>query len=97
MLAALRLHNETCRKLLRDFGGYEAQTEGDASMLAFPDPVSAVNYCVAAQVALLKVDWPQALLKQPGAQEEWCVPRLFFSFSHISFPHTSAQTPYFLC
>ena len=52
MLGALRLYNETCRKLLREFNGYEAQTEGDASMLTFSDPVNAVNYCVATQLGM---------------------------------------------
>jgi adenylate cyclase len=54
MLVALRLYNEACRKLLRDFHGYEAKIEGDASMLTFSDPISAVNYCVSVQSGMHK-------------------------------------------
>lgn len=53
MLVALRLLNETSRKLLHEYGGYEAKTEGDASMITFSDSVSAVNYCLAAQLGIL--------------------------------------------
>jgi hypothetical protein len=35
---------------------------GDAFMVAFATPLFALQWCLEAQVALLKCDWPKELL-----------------------------------
>jgi hypothetical protein len=40
--------------------------------MAFASTLDAVEWCMAAQQALLDdVEWPKALLDHPGAAEEW--------------------------
>jgi class 3 adenylate cyclase len=55
------MHNDLMRRELEAHKGYEVKTEGDAFMVAFGDPVSAVKWCLEVQQALLKVDWPNKL------------------------------------
>lgn len=69
MRVALDLHNGLLRRLLDERGGYEVKTEGDAFMVAFGDPVSAVRWCVDVQRALVSLDWPPELLALLDAAE----------------------------
>ena len=62
MSAALAVHNEVVRAGITAQGGYEVKTEGDSFMLAFPDPLAAVRWCVETQEALLDAEWPAELL-----------------------------------
>ncbi len=51
MMLALKQHNEVIRKLLREFGGYEVKSEGDAFMIVFADPFNAVSFSLSAQLS----------------------------------------------
>lgn len=70
MMRSLTLHNEVLRTQMKRLGGYEVKTEGDAFMIAFSDPISAVNFCLRAQLDLLKLNWPEKLMQHPDAKEE---------------------------
>lgn len=59
--SVLAIHHRVIRACIQAEGGYEVKTEGDAFMVAFSDPVSAVNFCVAAQLALHETVWPIVL------------------------------------
>eukprot|EP01065_Artemidia_motanka_P047583 TRINITY_DN7473_c3_g1_i1.p1 TRINITY_DN7473_c3_g1~~TRINITY_DN7473_c3_g1_i1.p1 ORF type:complete len:1548 (+),score=654.59 TRINITY_DN7473_c3_g1_i1:651-4646(+) len=68
--ASLSAHNRILRKLLMLHQGYEVKTEGNAFMLAFHEPVCALRWCVAAQLALHGYErWPTGVLKRPEAKE----------------------------
>jgi len=47
------------------------KTEGDAFMVAFADPIMAVNFCLRAQLDLLNTNWPDKLLQHPDAGEDF--------------------------
>jgi adenylate cyclase len=57
MSEALDAHHRLVRQCLRDHNGYEVKTIGDAFMVAFADPVDAVEFAAAVQVALYDYDW----------------------------------------
>lgn len=69
MRSAIKLHNELMRRQLRYVGGYEVKTEGDAFMIAFPTPTSALLWCFAVQNSLLTQPWPAEILDSPHGQE----------------------------
>jgi len=71
MRQALELHDGVLRTLLDRGTGYEVKTQGGAFMLAFSSPVEAVRWCLEAQEALLRAPWPEEILAQPEAAEEW--------------------------
>ncbi|MDY7227189.1 adenylate/guanylate cyclase domain-containing protein [Hyalangium sp. s54d21] len=71
MRDALEVHDAVLRALLDRGTGYEVKTQGGAFMLAFASPVEAVRWCLEAQEALLRAPWPEDLLSQPEAAEEW--------------------------
>ncbi len=77
MRDATLLHNETLRTALRNHQGYEVvfirdRNSGEGSFcMAFQRAVDALAWCSEVQQALLKVEWPEALLEHPGAAEEW--------------------------
>ncbi|GME89053.1 unnamed protein product [Ambrosiozyma monospora] len=63
MRSAIKVHNSIMRRQLRIIGGYEVKTEGDAFMVSFPTPTSALLWCFAVQLALLTTDeWPAEIL-----------------------------------
>jgi len=39
--------------------------------MAFQSTADALEWCMAAQQELVKVNWPKQLLEHPGASEEW--------------------------
>jgi serine/threonine protein kinase/class 3 adenylate cyclase len=67
MRIALGLHNATARQKIREHSGYEVKTEGDAFMVAFARPRDALDWACALQLALVDLDWPEALLDHPAA------------------------------
>ena len=69
MRAAIKLHNEVMRRQLREIGGYEVKTEGDAFMVSFPTATSALLWCFAVQKQLLEVQWPSEVLTSVLGQE----------------------------
>ncbi|KAH8922757.1 L domain-like protein [Atractiella rhizophila] len=66
---ALRMHNDLLRYFLDQFGGYEVKTEGDAFMVAFRSPISALLWCLTVQLKLLKEEWPQQILNSEEGKE----------------------------
>ncbi|GMM35626.1 adenylate cyclase [Saccharomycopsis crataegensis] len=63
MRSAIKTHNFIMRRLLRIVGGYEVKTEGDAFMVSFPTPISALIWCCNVQLQLLSMDWPLEILE----------------------------------
>ncbi|AET41566.1 adenylate cyclase Ecym_8286 [Eremothecium cymbalariae DBVPG len=61
MRIAIKAHNDIMRRKLRIFGGYEVKTEGDAFMVAFPTPTSALVWCLTIQLKLLDIQWPEEI------------------------------------
>ncbi|KAI0461261.1 hypothetical protein LJB42_000927 [Komagataella kurtzmanii] len=65
MRTAIKLHNSIMRRQLKIVGGYEVKTEGDAFMVAFPTPTSALLWCFSVQKQLLHESWPEEIIKSP--------------------------------
>jgi adenylate cyclase len=68
MPAAIQLHNDLMRKKLRECGGYEFKTEGDAFLCSFPTVMAAVWFCLSVQVQLLQQQWPKEILECEDGQ-----------------------------
>ncbi|RIA93841.1 hypothetical protein C1645_690376 [Glomus cerebriforme] len=62
MRHAIKQHNSIMRRQLRNIGGYEVKTEGDAFMVSFPTVSSALLWCFTVQLELLKADWPSEII-----------------------------------
>lgn len=58
-----RIHNEAVRQLLRELGGYEVKTEGDAFMAAFYDDSNAVKFGTVLHLRLLSKNWPEMAIE----------------------------------
>ncbi|CAG8445716.1 14591_t:CDS:10 [Ambispora leptoticha] len=69
MRHAIKQHNTIMRRLLRNIGGYEVKTEGDAFMVSFPTVSSALLWCFTVQMQLLQADWPTELLELEDGKE----------------------------
>ncbi|KZT43551.1 PP2C-domain-containing protein [Sistotremastrum suecicum HHB10207 ss-3] len=69
MPTAMRLHNALLRRLLRNIGGYEVKTEGDAFMVSFPSVLTAILWCFSVQTQLLVQDWPLEILESVDGKE----------------------------
>lgn len=69
MRAAIKVHNSIMRRQLRIIGGYEVKTEGDAFMVSFPTPTSALLWCFSVQSLLLVADWPTEILDTSEGRE----------------------------
>lgn len=61
MRTAIKTHNDLMRRQLRIFGGYEVKTEGNAFMVTFPTPTSALAWGLNVQLKLLDVQWPEEI------------------------------------
>eukprot|EP01061_Rhynchopus_euleeides_P001263 TRINITY_DN1089_c0_g1_i7.p1 TRINITY_DN1089_c0_g1~~TRINITY_DN1089_c0_g1_i7.p1 ORF type:complete len:521 (+),score=144.37 TRINITY_DN1089_c0_g1_i7:56-1564(+) len=57
----MEIHNEVMREACLDHEGYEVKTIGDAFMVSFNDPASALGFALAVQSRLMKRKWPPAL------------------------------------
>ena len=69
MAAAMRIHHQLLRRLLRMSGGYEVKTEGDAFMVSFNDASSALHWCFQVQLELLNMTWPKEILESDEGKE----------------------------
>jgi adenylate cyclase len=69
MPAAMSLHGDILRRQLRICGGYEVKTEGDAFMCSFHTVLSALLWCLSAQIDLLNADWPADILESDEGRE----------------------------
>ncbi|ODQ77915.1 hypothetical protein BABINDRAFT_163286 [Babjeviella inositovora NRRL Y-12698] len=69
MRSAIKIHNKVMRRQLRIVGGYEVKTEGDAFMVSFPTPSSALLWCLNVQLQLLREDWPAEILSSSEGHE----------------------------
>ncbi|CAH1762121.1 15066_t:CDS:10, partial [Entrophospora sp. SA101] len=69
MRHAIKQHNTIMRRQLRNIGGYEVKTEGDAFMVSFPTVSSALLWCFTVQLQLLEVDWPQEIIDSDDGKE----------------------------
>lgn len=67
---SLAMHNVCIRKLIKEHRGYEVKTEGDAFMVAFQQPVAAASFCLAVQIRLLDIKWPDDLFQFPQCVRE---------------------------
>ncbi|QPG74352.1 hypothetical protein FOA43_001679 [Brettanomyces nanus] len=63
MRSAIKVHNSITRRQMRIIGGYEVKAEGDAFMVSFPTPASALLWCFAVQSQLVGTnEWPAEIL-----------------------------------
>jgi len=69
MRIGIRIHNAVMRRQLRQVGGYEVKTEGDAFMVSFPTATSALLWCFNVQRDLLDQEWPDEILDSEGGHE----------------------------
>eukprot|EP00662_Eupelagonemidae_sp_cell21_P056695 gene56695-biopygen83433 len=60
MEEALSLHNLIIRRECYKGGGYEVKTIGDSFMVAFADPVGAVQFGMDVQESLSGAEWAEA-------------------------------------
>jgi serine/threonine protein kinase len=67
MRHSLRAHDAVMRTALRKHGGYEVKTEGDAFMVAFPQPSQGIRFCLEVQRKLHDHPWSEELLTTPEA------------------------------
>ncbi len=58
-IEVLRDHNAVFRSRLEQFGGYEVKSQGDGFMLAFPDPLAALECAVEVQRDFAGRDVPE--------------------------------------
>lgn len=61
MTESLIIHNRVMREAIADYNGYEVKTEGDSFLVSFDSPIDACNFCLKAQLSLLKCKWPDKL------------------------------------
>ncbi|ORX56409.1 hypothetical protein DM01DRAFT_1406715 [Hesseltinella vesiculosa] len=69
MRAAIKTHDNIMRRTLRQVGGYEVKTEGDAFMVCFQHTTAALLWCFTAQLQLLEADWPTGILDTEDGRE----------------------------
>lgn len=69
MRSAIKVHNSIMRRHIRIMGGYEVKTEGDAFIVSFPTPTSALLWCFSVQSQLLVADWPTEILESREGYE----------------------------
>ena len=62
---ALELHNSCIRKNVHKFEGYEVKTIGDAFMVAFDNPLRAIEFSLSIQLDFVKQKWPSDLDLNP--------------------------------
>lgn len=69
MRSGIKIHNMIMRRQLRNVGGYEVKTEGDAFMVCFPTATSALRWCFTVQKYLLDQEWPNEILECDNGRE----------------------------
>ena len=63
MSVAMTIHDNLIRDLAGKYEGYEVKQNGDGFMFAFPEAVSALDFCLEVQLQLQEQDWPPHLLE----------------------------------
>ncbi len=71
MDTSIKLHDACIRQLAAKHKGYESVWEGDSFIIAFAEPLNALEFSMALQKALLGLDWPAQLLEHVNAREVW--------------------------
>ena len=61
MCKAMEVHNTAVREAVAQRGGYEVKTIGDAFMVAFESPATAVLFGLDVQTLLREAPWPEKL------------------------------------
>ncbi|CAO3651275.1 unnamed protein product [Cunninghamella echinulata] len=69
MRSSIKIHDSVMRRTLRNVGGYEVKTEGDAFMVCFQNITGALLWCFTVQLQLLEADWPTAILETEEGRE----------------------------
>ncbi|KAI9301031.1 hypothetical protein BJ944DRAFT_252640 [Cunninghamella echinulata] len=69
MRSSIKIHDSVMRRTLRNVGGYEVKTEGDAFMVCFQNITGALLWCFTVQLQLLEADWPAAILETEEGRE----------------------------
>lgn len=67
--ASMEQYLDTVRRALTACDGYECQEQDGALMIAFSDPLKAVEWCLLVQESLMQVDWDPRLLEIKAARE----------------------------
>lgn len=67
--AAYSIFNQLVRTNLELYGGYEARMMHYGFFLSFAAPAPAINFCIATQVSLLHLQWPQEILNHKSTAE----------------------------
>ena len=70
MQSAMTICNDIIRAKLRQYGGYEFDSDGSSLLLAFHDPVSAFRFCLESQVWLVRARWPPELEEHHDSRSE---------------------------
>eukprot|EP00026_Physarum_polycephalum_P002356 Phypoly_transcript_02362.p1 GENE.Phypoly_transcript_02362~~Phypoly_transcript_02362.p1 ORF type:complete len:737 (+),score=63.66 Phypoly_transcript_02362:510-2720(+) len=70
MMRSLLLHYLLLRSLMDKYRGYEVKSNGDSFMIAFPDPLLAINFCLRVQTGLLNIHWPEILLRHQATKAQ---------------------------
>ncbi|GAX76365.1 hypothetical protein CEUSTIGMA_g3811.t1 [Chlamydomonas eustigma] len=65
---AMIIHDTCMRACMAKYQGYESCTEGDAFIMAFPNPLLALNFCFELQSELMLMEWPSEMLRVPDAR-----------------------------
>lgn len=68
MIEALKVYSAAMRRLIERHSGFEVRAESDSMFIAFQDAVRATAFAFDAQLALLSLEWPSALLELLSAQ-----------------------------
>lgn len=63
----INLHNDLIRPIVTKYRGFEVKTDGDAFFIVFADPSDSVRFCLEAQDALRRADWPEELVNHPAS------------------------------
>ena len=71
MAVALDLHNNLIREKLRQHGGYEVKTIGDAFMVVFSDSDGAMHCAMRIQEDLTTAEWPKGMAQEAVCKMEF--------------------------
>ena len=69
MRYANEAHDEVMRHMIQSYHAYEVKEIGDAFMVAFSSPVSALAWCLTVQNALIEAPWPAEILEKDYGKE----------------------------
>lgn len=64
MEQSMKLHNQLIRNNINLYNGYEVSFVHHSFTAAFSTMDDAVNFCIAVQISLLRIEWPDKLLAE---------------------------------